>query len=152
MGMVSAIYGENIINWQIRPVQNRPRYNRSVVRWYDFKEADWKRETVQIMDQTARVPLVDTRKFADKDRAKDRAESNAEEVKRGKGGGSITIDGEPNAVAQALCIVGGIRGGIDGMYRITSATHNFSRDEGWTTMLDLEQPQGDAGSDNRATG
>jgi len=73
---VQAIYGVNIIDWQIRPTQNRPRYNRSVVRWYDNKEAKWKEETVQISDETARVPLIDTRKFADQGRAKDRAESN----------------------------------------------------------------------------
>lgn len=149
MGMVTATYGYNVISWQIRPFQNRPRYNRSVVRWYDPKEAKWNRETVQISDQTARVPLVDTKKFADKDRAKDRADANAEEAKRGKGGGQITIDGDPHAIAQALCVVAGIRAGIDGMYRITMATHNFSREEGWTTMIDLEQPQGDAGTDDR---
>ena len=149
ISIVTATFGENIISWQIRPVQNRPRYNRSVVRWYDNKEAKWMREMVEISDQTARVPLVDTKKFADKDRAKDRAEANAEEVKRGKGGGTITIDGDPAAVAQALCIVTGIRAGIDGSYRITQATHSFSREEGWTTSLDLEHPQGDAGTDNR---
>jgi phage protein D len=142
LSAVAATYGENIIDWQIRPSQSRPRYNRSIVRWYDNKEAKWKQETVQISDEAARVPLVDTRKFADKDRAKDRAESNAKEVERGKGGGQIAIEGEPAAVAQALCLLSGIRAGVDGGYRITEATHNLSRDAGWTTNLDLEQPIG----------
>jgi hypothetical protein len=57
------------------------------VRWYDNKEATWKQETVQISDETARVPLVDTRKFADQYRTRDRAESSAKEVECGKGGG-----------------------------------------------------------------
>lgn len=149
MGIVNATYGDNIINWRIVPLTSRPRFNRSVVRWYDRKEAKWMRETVEISDQTARTPLVETKKFADKDRANDRAESNAEEAKRGKGGGQVTIDGNPNAQAQALCMVSGVRPGIDGMYRITMATHNFSRESGWTTTCDLEQPQGDAGSDSR---
>jgi hypothetical protein len=137
---VQAVYGKNVIDWQIRPTQNRPRYNRSIVRWYDNKEAKWKQETVQISDETARVPLVDTRKFADQERAKDRAESNAKEVERGKGGGQITIGGEPAAVAQSRCMVSGIRPGIDGTYRITALSHNLSRDNGWTTLLDLDQP------------
>lgn len=141
---VSAVYGENIIDWRIRPTQNRPRYNRSVVRWYDAKEARWKQETVQISDETARVPLVETRKFADQARAKDRAESNAKEVERGKGGGQVTIDGEPAAVAQAKCMVSGIRVGIDGIYRISEATHHLSRDSGWTITLDLEQSKSGA--------
>jgi phage protein D len=127
----------------------RPRYNRSVVRWYDNKEATWKQETVQISDETARVPLVDTRKFADQYRTKDRAESSAKEVECGKGGGQITIDGELNAVTQGICILSGIRAGMDGAYRITEATHNFSRDNGWTKLLNLEQPQSEIGVDDR---
>lgn len=138
---VQAIYGGNIIDWQIRPAQNRPRYNRSVVRWYDAKEAKLKQETVQISDETARVPLVETRKFADQDRAKDRAGSNAKEVERGKGDGTVTVDGEPAAIAQATCTVSGVRAGIDGVYRITEATHSYARESGWTTVLDLEQPK-----------
>jgi len=149
LGMVMATYGVNVINWRISPMQNRPRFNRSIVRWYDRKDAKWMKETVQIQDETARVPLVETRKFADKDRAKDRADSNAEEAKRDKGGGQISIDGEPNAQAQALCIVAGLRAGIDGTYRISQATHTYNRDSGWITMLDLTDPQGDAGTDDR---
>ena len=137
---MQAVLEENIIDWRIRPTQSRPRYNRSIVRWYDNKEAKWKQETVQISDETARVPLVDSRKFADRQRAKDRAESNAKEIERGKGGGQVTIDGEPTAVAQALCEVSDIRAGVDGAYRITAATNNFSRDTGWTTTLDIEHP------------
>jgi hypothetical protein len=137
---VDAIYGANILDWQIRPTQNRPRYNRSIVRWYDSKEAKWKKETVQISDETARVPLVETRKFSDRDRANDRANSNAKEVERGKGGGQVTIDGDPAAVAQARCMVSGTRAGIDGEYKIYAATHNFARENGWTTTIDLEQP------------
>ncbi len=134
---VEAIYGVNIIDWQIRPTQNRPRYNRSVVRWYDAKEAKWKQETVQISDETARVPLVDSRKFADGQRAKDRAESNAKEVERGKGGGTVTLVGVPEAQAQGLCRISGVRSGIDGNYRVSEATHSFSRDGGWVTVCDL---------------
>jgi phage protein D len=132
---IQAVYGENIIDWQIRPTQSRPRYNRSIVRWYDKKEAKWKQETVQISDETARVPLVDSRKFADRQRAKDRAESNAKEVERGKGGGQITIDGEPTAVAQARCLIFGVHAGVDGAYRISEVTHSLTRDRGWTTIL-----------------
>ena len=140
--IVQAVYGENIIDWQIHPTQNRPRYNRSVVRWFDAKEAKWKQETVQISDETARVPLIDTRKFADKERARDRADSNAREVERSKGGGQVTIDGEPAAQAQALCVVSGVRAGVDGNYMISEATHSFTRENGWTTILDLDQLKG----------
>lgn len=146
---IMAVYGSNLIQWRITPADNRPRFNRSIVRWYDKKEAKWKKETVQVQDETARVPLIETRKSPNKDHAKDRAQSNADEAERGKGGGTITLDGEPNAQPQAICMVSGIRPGIDGMYRITQVRHNFSRDDGWTTMVDLEQPQDEAGKDSR---
>lgn len=146
---VMATYGVNVITWRITPIMNRPRFNRSVVRYYDQKEAKWKKETIQIQDETARVPFIETRRAPNKDQAKDHADSNAEESKRARGGGTITIDGAPEAQAQAICMVAGIRAGIDGMYRITQATHEFGRDEGWTTMLDLENPQEGTGTDNR---
>jgi len=140
LAVVMADYGRNIIGWQIRPLQNRPRYDRSVVRWYDRKEAKWRKETVQLMDEAARVPLIDARKSGDKDRAKDRADSNAEEVKRGKGGGTVTLVGAPEAQAQGLCRITGVRAGVDGDYRVSEATHNFSRDGGWMTVCDLQSP------------
>jgi phage protein D len=145
--VVMADYGRNIIGWQIRPLQNRPRYNRSVVRWYDRKEAKWRKETVQLMDEAARAPLIDARKSGDKDRAKDRADSNAEEAKRGKGGGTVTLIGAPEAQAQGLCRISGVRPGVDGNYRVSEATHSLSRDGGWVTVCDLEQPNEHARDD-----
>jgi phage protein D len=135
--VVMADHGRNIISWQIRPLQNRPRYDRSVVRWYDRKDAKWRKETIHLMDEAARVPLIDARKSGDGDWAKDRAGSNAEEAKRGKGGGTVTLIGSPEAQAQGLCRISGVRSGVDGDYRVSEAMHSFSRDGGWMTSCDL---------------
>lgn len=148
---VRAEVGVNLINWRLSPVQNRARYRKARVRHYDRKEAKWKVEDVEI-DGALDSDLVETVKAANKDNAKDRATANSEESKRGKGGGSITIDGDPAAQAQAPCVVAGVRAGIDGDYRITSATHTLSRGSGWTTQCELEQPQGAAGADGRKAG
>ena len=137
--LVIADYGRNIIGWQIRPLQNRPRYDRSVVRWYDRKDAKWRKETVQLMDEAARVPLIDTRKSGDRDRAKERAGGNAEEAKRAKGGGTVTLIGAPEAQAQGLCRISGVRSSVDGEYRVSEATHSYSRDGGWVTVCDITQ-------------
>jgi hypothetical protein len=56
----------------------------------------------------------ETKKRAGQDQAKQKADGNAAEAKRGKSGGTVTIDGEPAAQAQAPCFVAGVRGGIDG--------------------------------------
>lgn len=107
-------YGRNIIGWQIRPLQNRPRYDRSVVRWYDRKDAKQRKETVQPMDEAVRVPLIETRKNGDRDRAKDRAGGNAAEANCAKGGGTVTLIGAPEGPAQGLCHIAGVRSRVDG--------------------------------------
>jgi hypothetical protein len=152
LGVVNAVWGRNIIKWDLTPVENRPRYKQSIVRWYDRKEAKYKKEKVDIGDRDLNVDLTETQHAPDKDQAKKKAESNAEESKRGKGGGTITIDGDPMAMAQAVMNVAGIRPGIDGRYRIATARHDLSRKSGWTVDCDLEQPDGDAGSDDRKAG
>lgn len=146
---ISAVYGDNLISWRLSPIQNRARFKESIVRWYDPKEAKYKRQKVKVED-LAQVDLVDTAKAPDQDHADRKASANADEAKRGKGGGSVTIDGEPAAQAQATCTVSGARPGIDGDYRVATASHTYSRGGGWITELDLEQPDGAAGSDPRS--
>jgi phage protein D len=140
----------NIINWRLSPVQNRAVYKQSKVRWYDAKKAKWMVETVHIGDGDA--DLTETFAHADKDKATKKAGANAEDAKRGKGGGSVTIDGNPAAKSQASAMVSGVRAGIDGQYRITTARHSYTRSAGWTTSCDVEQPQGSTGTDNRKNG
>lgn len=142
----------NVIAWSMSPSRARPQYKKSVVRWYDEKAAKWMKKEVEIGDADAVSNLTETKKAANADRAGDKAKANAEDAKRKKGGGSITIDGEPTAQAQAPCIVSGVRAGIDGTYRIASVTHTYTRDGGWVTACELEQPQGNAGTDSRRQG
>jgi uncharacterized protein len=148
---VRAVWGENLIAWSLSPIKNRARFKSAVVRWYDAKTAKWQRQK-QTIDDGAEVDLVDASKAHDKDHADRKAAANGEESKRGKGGGSVTIDGDPAAQAQAACSVEGVRPGIDGDYRIASAEHSYTRGGGWTVELDLEQPDGKAGQDARQAG
>jgi hypothetical protein len=149
LGVVDAVYGVNVIKWDLTPVENRPRYKQSIVRYYDLKEAKYKKAKVDIGDRDLDVNLTETHHATDKGQAEKKAESNAEESKRAKGGGTITIDGDPAAMAQAVMNVSGLRPGIDGRYRIATARHDLSRKTGWTVDCDLEQPDGDAGNDDR---
>lgn len=148
LGVLTVARGRNLINWRLSPSLGRSKYRRAVVRRYDWAEAKWKTEEKEI-DSEADSDLVETMKSADSGRAKSRADNNAADAERGKGGGSVTIDGDPAAMSQAPCIVSGVRPGIDGTYRIKSARHTYRRGGGWTTSCDLEQPQGDAGKDSR---
>ena len=151
LGSVDAVYGRNIIHWDLTPVYSRFEYKTHKVRWYDKKEAKYKEESVDVGDASdgAQADLTQRFKASDKDQAKRQAQSNKDEADRDKGGGTIGLDGEPRARAQAACNVSGLRDGIDGKYKITNATHTYSRGGGYTTDCELEQPSGDAGKDDR---
>jgi phage protein D len=86
---------------------------------------------------------------ADKDEAADAAGDNQKTSERERGGGSVTILGNPMAQPEGTCIVAGVRPGIDGAYKIEGVDHTLSRGGGFETKLDLKHPDGEAGSDSR---
>lgn len=150
LSAVTAERGRNLIGWDISPLLGRPRYRTIIARFYDMTAAKWKEEKVQVGD----MPFGDaenTTRFteADQDEAKRAGESGREATDRNTGEGSVTIDGDPAATPEGLCIVNGTRPGIDGAYRIDAVDHELSRDNGFTTTLSLKQPQGSVGSDAR---
>jgi len=146
---IRAAYGDNLISWDIAPILGRPRYRKTRVRYYDPKTAEWKVEDVEVADEKAQAEYTGRYSASDQGEARRAAESRKTDSERGKGGGSITIDGNADAEPEGTVILVGARPGIDGTYRIDSVNHDFSRSSGWTTRLDVKQPQGDAGTDSR---
>jgi phage protein D len=146
---IIARWGDNLISWSLTPARGRPQFKKFFTRWYDYKGAKWKRETVEA---AAAVEPESGDRFSeyDADASNDRAGSSKKGGDREKGGGTVVIDGNPNAKAEAPCIVIGARPGIDGTYRTDTAQHNFTRGSGYITTLTVKQPDGDAGSDTRA--
>lgn len=149
LAAVRAVYGDNLISWDLAPVIGRPRYKKARARWYDPKSATWKVEDIEVSDPNAEAEFTSRFTTADQGEAKDNSNSRKIDSERGKGGGSVTIDGNAEPQPEGLVIVVGARPGIDGTYRIDAVNHDFSRGSGWTTRLDVKQPQGEAGSDNR---
>lgn len=92
------------------------------------------------MGDVALVPLIDTRKSGDRVRARDRSGGNAEEAKRSKRGGTITLLGAPEPQAQGICHITGVRSGVDVEYRFSEVTYSFSRDGEWVRVCDLNKP------------
>lgn len=68
---------------------------------------------------------------------------------RGKGSGSITIDGNSDAQPEDSVNLSGARDGIDGTYTIDTVNQSFSRSSGLTTRLGLKEPKGNVGKDGR---
>jgi len=146
---VTAAWGRNLISWDISPTLGRPRYKSIKSRYYDTKTATWKEKEVQIDDPDAKADYTLRNPAADETEADTATKSGKADSERAKGGGSITIDGDVSAQPEADLFLTGARPGIDGQYRIDSVTHEYSRGSGFTTRLEVKQPQGSAGKDTR---
>ncbi|WP_336801731.1 phage late control D family protein [Kaistia sp. MMO-174] len=147
---VTARRGDNLISWEISPTLGRPRYKSARVRHYDPKTGTYKYETEEIEDPDAKAVLTDRFDAPDADQAKARAGAHKKNAEREKGGGMISINGSTVPQPEANVVLVGARPGIDGSYRIETVTHDFSAGSGWTTRLEIKQPQGEAGKDARS--
>ena len=150
---VSAIRGENLISWRLQPYESRPRFSKVRQRYFDRSEAKWEEEEVEVGSAPGAPEAVDLGDAAraDKDAAKSAAGGRKTESEREGGSGDVTILLDVGAWAEGTCLVAGLRAGVDGTYRIESRTHVVDRD-GSETRLSLKQPQGEAGTDSRASG
>lgn len=73
--------------------------------------------------------------------AKETADSKGNEQKRATKSCSLTIVGNPAAMAEANLTVVGLGSVIDGQYRIKSATHRIDKQSGYQTSIEAELPE-----------
>ena len=144
---IDVAWGIDLSEWSIAPVLSRPDDGTFQTRWYDVVAATHEVETAD--GTTGKSPATHSHRVSapDGDQAKAQSGSNKTESGREKGSGSVTIDGEPNAIAGALANVSGIRDGVDGTDLISGVTHSRSRHSGVITLLEPKQPAGAAGTD-----
>jgi phage protein D len=151
LSSVTAAVGLNLIKADISPVFLRPRFSQARSRFYDPKKAKWEEKLVQITSQGIAGEATHTHRQtrADKDEAEQSSTDNQKTSERERGGGSVTILGNPGAQPEGSCTIIGMRPGLDGTYKIDGVTHSLTRSQGYETTLDLKHPEGDAGSDSR---
>lgn len=147
---VTAERGVNLHAWEITPVVGRASYKKAKARYFD--RATGKVETVEVEvegNEASEAELIRRDLAPDKAAAERSAKADAAASKELQGIGSVTIEGAPDAIPDGLCVVRGARPGIDGSYRIKTVSHSITRGGGYTTRLELAQPQGGAGTDSR---
>lgn len=151
---VYGTVGKNVITWDIAPFTGRMAFSRGKVSYFDRKEAAFKTEEVEFeIDRDLPDVTYQVRGMAaDSAQAKGVGEARKSQVQREGGEGSVEMDLTVEAQAEATFIFSGARPGVDGTYRIMSVKHKASRSGGSTTSLELKQPQGGAGKDNRKPG
>lgn len=136
---VVAAWGKNLHSWDISPALGRTQYSKVRARWYDALKAEWqeKEESTKLSADARHDHRY--AKF-DENEAGQQTASDAATSERDAGDGSVTIEGNTEAIPDGLCIVTGARGGVDGAYRIESVTHTYSRGGGFVTQISLKQP------------
>ena len=138
---IVARHGDNLHGWDVAPILGRKLYGKVVAPFFDRAAGVWDKievETGLASDAVLTIsPPAD-----DRDDAQRQAGAQAEASKRAGGGGSVTIEGNPDAVPDAACVIVGARPGIDGAYRIAGVTHTLSRGTGFLTQVDVAHPDG----------
>jgi phage protein D len=136
---VRAAWGKNLHSWDISPSLGRTQFSAVLARWYDPVKAIWNEiEEKTKLSVDARHPHRFSK--ADEGEASQQTGSDAATSERDAGEGSVTIEGNTEAIPDGLCIISGARAGVDGAYRIESVTHTYSRGGGFVTQLSLKQP------------
>jgi phage protein D len=148
LSSVSAVWGQNLHDYDIAPILGRPVEKEARARWYDPKQAQWMNEVAPTGTEDGETIKTSLFSEADQGRAKEQSGSDATESDRKSGEGSVTIEGNISAQPEGTCLVSGCRPGIDGSYRIEGVNHEYSR-SGFVTRLELGQPKGEAGKDSR---
>ncbi len=136
---VVAAWGKNLHSWDISPALGRTQFNKLRARWYDPQKAEWKDKEEQ-SDLSVDARHDHRYSKADENEAGQQTASDKATSERDAGEGSVTIEGNTEAIPDGLCIVSGARSGVDGPYRIESVTHTYSRGGGFVTQLSLKQP------------
>jgi hypothetical protein len=129
---VDVSYGINLIGYSAT-LRDEPKHSEVEATWYD---RDKNERTIEIAPTGMTGPKFLLRTpFSNPDDAKRAAEAQAKELKRMLGEATFTIDGEPFAQAEAWAAVTGVRPNVDGLWRITTASHSFSATGAYTTTL-----------------
>jgi phage protein D len=148
---IAAVWGDNLLDWDISPIINRPKFNQVSLSYFDRAKG----ERVEV-DVDTGIASVDSKlrallTVANEAQARKRGEAHGKESDREKGGGNITIIGNALAEPEAICTIVGARPGIDGSYQIDTVSHSVSKSSGFTTAIGIKQPKGGAGTDTRGT-
>lgn len=129
--------GLNLLSYQVSE-EDQPSYGKAEASYYDRKKN--KRVTVSEGTGLDGPSFLIKAPLATEEDAKKAAKAKAADLVRAQASATFSIDGTPNARAEAHVSVSGCRPQVDGVWRVTTATHKFSASGPYTTELQCERP------------
>jgi Bacteriophage probable baseplate hub protein len=142
---IEAVWGVNLISWRIKPFVGRPQWGASQQKFFDTAKGVWGSVkgaiggSLPFGGATAVAGLPSSAPNRQVGGQLNGGVDVASQERRGEGW--CIINGEPSAIAGASCVIIGARPGVDGRYLIAESEHNYTRGGGYTTRLNLQNPQ-----------
>lgn len=132
---------------------DRTKYNKVVAYYQDSdtaKRVEIEADGDEDGDSVFRIPEP----FSSVEEADKAAQARAKDLKRGEGAASVTVIGDTAITAGAPLLFENVRPGLDGApYIIDTATHTFSKGQGYTTQISAKLYDGkSAGKSGSGTG
>ena len=136
-----AAWRDNLIAWRVHPVAMRAVFAGGTQQWFDHLTSQWNLNAQKFglkgvfnagdSNQQPQAPAA-TESGASNELGGMQTQAETQE-----GNGRIIINGEPNAKHNSYVILTGARPGVDGLYWIAAAEHNYSR-HGFITTLEVQ--------------
>jgi len=138
-----AVWRDNLIGWRVRPISARAAWGGARQQWFDGMLGQWKQAASQgasglgePFSQAAASFMPSGPAASESGAAGDNTGADTASESSTFGHGRIVINGEPAAKWNSLVELVGARPGVDGLYLIMSAEHQYSR-QGYVTWLDV---------------
>lgn len=131
----------NLLTYSVN-ISEEPRHSSVEASTYDRgKNAA---ETVTAPTGLTGPVFVMRQPYDSKEAAERAAKAKASDLIRAQAEATFEIDGDPWAMAEAWVTASGIREGVDGDWRVKTASHTFSASAPYTTSLQCDYPSGGA--------
>ncbi|PZQ21183.1 MAG: phage tail protein [Sphingopyxis macrogoltabida] len=153
-GEARSVGGEELPEITIEPggaalwslnLAKREESGSVVAAWHVPKKA--KRHTVTVGEGEPVTRI--RRQFTNAEQARAAAQAEMDRRQRAKEKFSVTIEGNPDAAAEAPLITRGFRDGVNGEWIITRVTHSLDGSGGYVSQIECEKP-GDVAGHNIA--
>jgi uncharacterized protein len=145
VSLIIAEWGTNLISWRIKPFVARPQFGKTNTKFFDVFKGAWDKVGGSVggsgpfgmaTAMSQRAGAAPNKQVGEQHNGGMKSDSETN-----RGTGWVLINGEPSALAGSRLKVIGARPGVDGVYGIRQAEHNYLRSGGYTTRCDLINPE-----------
>lgn len=133
--------GLNLLSFSVNDT-DEPKHSDVEATFYDRDKNE--RSTVKVGTTMDGPKFLIRTPFQNKEEAEQAAKAKSKKLKRMQGSASFTIEGDPFAQAEAWADVSGCGAGVDGEWRVSSVSHNFTSDGPYVTTIQSDVPTGEA--------